>query len=111
LAPHSPAEELTVRSVGDHDRDPATPMQNRLTPSPPGTDSRCHDEQGLRLSRTMLSNHKLPYVGRFACDWHRLATTDPDASHRIRCYARGARMFSPHRSTFRGELSTQSAHR
>jgi hypothetical protein len=25
----------------------------------------------------MLSNHELPYVGRFACDWHRLATTDP----------------------------------
>jgi len=25
----------------------------------------------------MLSNHGLPYVGRFACDWHRLSTTDP----------------------------------
>ena len=33
--------------------------------------------QGLLLSRTMLSNHEVPYVGRFACDWHRLATTDP----------------------------------
>jgi methylmalonyl-CoA mutase, N-terminal domain len=28
----------------------------------------------------MLSNHKLPYVGRFACDWPRLATTDPHAA-------------------------------
>ena len=37
--------------------------------------------QGLPLSRTMLSNHELPYVGRFACDWHRLATTDPSATH------------------------------
>ncbi len=25
----------------------------------------------------MLSNHGLPYVGRFACDWPRLSTTDP----------------------------------
>ncbi len=37
--------------------------------------------QGLLLSRTMLSNHELPYVGRFACGWHRLATTDPGATH------------------------------
>ena len=29
----------------------------------------------------MLSNHELPYVGRFACDWLRLATTDPDTVH------------------------------
>lgn len=29
----------------------------------------------------MLSNQKLPYVGRFACDWLRLATTDPHAVH------------------------------
>ena len=29
----------------------------------------------------MLSNHELPYVGRFACDWLRLATTDPDTAH------------------------------
>ena len=28
----------------------------------------------------MLSNHKLPYVGRFACGWHRLSTTDPHAA-------------------------------
>ncbi len=37
--------------------------------------------QDLLLSRTMLGNHELPYVGRFACDWHRLATTDPHAAH------------------------------
>ena len=29
----------------------------------------------------MLSNQVLPYVGRFACDWHRLATTDPLRVH------------------------------
>jgi hypothetical protein len=29
----------------------------------------------------MLSNQELPYVGRFACDWLRLATTDPGATH------------------------------
>src|SRR4029077_18453942 len=40
-------------------------------------EDRHHVGQVLLLSRTMLSNHGLPYVGRFACDWHRLATTDP----------------------------------
>ena len=35
----------------------------------------------------MLSNHELPYVGRFACDWLRLATTDPHAAHPIEVYA------------------------
>ena len=39
------------------------------------------DGQDLRLNRTMLSNQKLPYVGRFACDWPRLSTTDPHAAH------------------------------
>ena len=29
----------------------------------------------------MLSNHGLPYVGRFACGWPRLATTDPHGAH------------------------------
>src|SRR5437868_12501154 len=29
----------------------------------------------------MLSNEELPYVGRFAYGWHRLATTDPHAAH------------------------------
>jgi len=38
--------------------------------------------QDLHLNRTVLSNNKLlPYVGRFACDWHRLATTDPHPIH------------------------------
>lgn len=31
--------------------------------------------QDLLLNRAMLSVHKTPYVGRFARDWHRLATT------------------------------------
>ena len=72
----SPAAER-----GGHRRGPATAMTARLAPSPPGTESRRPDGQGLPLSRTMLSNHELPYVGRFACDWLRLATTDPDATH------------------------------
>src|SRR5580698_9029029 len=61
-----------------------------LAPSPSGTGNRCGDGQGLLLSRTMLSNHKLPYVGRFACDWLRLATTDPDAAHISTVRPRGA---------------------
>src|SRR5580704_480373 len=52
-----------------------------FAPSPSDTGSRRPDGQGLPLSRTMLSNHELPYVGRFACDWLRLATTDPDTIH------------------------------
>ena len=60
---------------------PTTPTTACFAPSPPNTESRCPDGQGLPLSRTMLSNHELPYVGRFACDWLRLATTDPDAIH------------------------------
>jgi hypothetical protein len=56
-------------------------MTAGLAPSPPGAESRRGGGQGLLLSRTMLSNHELPYVGRFACDWLRLATTDPDAAH------------------------------
>ena len=32
----------------------------------------------LHLSRTMLTGGFAPaYVDRFACDWHRLSTTDP----------------------------------
>src|SRR5579864_9245520 len=67
------------RAVVPHD--PTTPTKACVDPSPPGTDCRGPDGQGLLLSRTMLSNHELPYVGRFACDWLRLATTDPDATH------------------------------
>jgi len=52
-----------------------------MASSPPAPDSRGPGGQGLRLSRTMLSDHKSPYVGRFACDWHRLSTTDPHAAH------------------------------
>ena len=53
----------------------------RIISSPPAPDSREPDGQVLLLSRTMLSNHELPYVGRFACDWLRLATTDPQTAH------------------------------
>lgn len=31
----------------------------------------------LLLDRTMITGLFPAYVGRFACDWHRLATTDP----------------------------------
>src|ERR1700690_4349063 len=70
--------------VGDGTVDPhrpTTPTTACFDPSLSNTESRCPDRQGLLLSRTMLSNHELPYVGRFACDWLRLATTDPDAAH------------------------------
>src|ERR1700722_9939804 len=63
---------------------PTTPTTACFAPSPPNTESRCPDRQGLPLSRTMLSNHELPYVGRFACDWLRLATTDPDTIHALK---------------------------
>jgi hypothetical protein len=56
---------------------PGTSVRARFTPSPLRTEGRSVTGQDLLLSRTMLSNHGLPYVGRFACDWHRLATTDP----------------------------------
>jgi hypothetical protein len=36
--------------------------------------------QDLLLNRAMLSVDKTPYVGRFARDWHRLATTEPLAA-------------------------------
>ncbi len=60
-----------------------------LGPSTPATDASPRlrrpptvggDGQDLPLNRTMLSNHELPYVGRFACDWPRLSTTDPHAA-------------------------------
>jgi hypothetical protein len=55
-------------------------MVARVPSSPPAPDSRERSGQGLPLSRTMLSDHKSPYVGRFACDWPRLSTTDPHAA-------------------------------
>ena len=61
----------------------ATPngtLSARIASSPPAPDSRGRSGQGLPLSRTMLSDHKSPYVGRFACDWPRLSTTDPHAA-------------------------------
>jgi hypothetical protein len=38
--------------------------------------------QGLHLSRTMLSDQWSPYVGRFACDWHRLPGGFLPGNHR-----------------------------
>jgi len=64
----------------------------RVIPSPPAPDSRGHHGQDLLLSRTMLSNHELPYVGRFACDWLRLATTDPHVAHTASIRPRGAKV-------------------
>jgi len=61
-------------------RGPYGALVARIPSSPPAPDNRELGRQGLPLSRTMLSNHKLPYVGRFACDWPRLATTDPHAA-------------------------------
>ena len=86
LTPHSPAEELTDRRrryETQHRRlsREGRSAKARLTPSPPRAEDRPVDGQDLPLSRTMLSNQGLPYVGRFAYGWHRLATTDPHAVH------------------------------
>src|ERR1700674_306250 len=84
LTPHSPAGGVATR-LRRHRPSPAgnpsEPLYGRVLPSPSAPDSRGRHGQVLLLSRTMLSNHELPYVGRFACDWLRLATTDPDATH------------------------------
>ena len=77
LPPHSPA--VTVGGPLVAAKGPAPPAPH-LSSSPPRADSRPVDGQGLLLSRTMLGNHGLPYVGRFACGWRRLATTDPPGS-------------------------------
>ena len=79
LTPHSPAAGLAARR-----RRPVGPRRHpaRVPPSPPVSGDGDHGGQGLPLNRTMLSNHELPYVGRFACDWPRLATTDPHAARR-----------------------------
>ena len=82
----------TLACRGSRGRAPAAPTVSGRAPSgatrwhassssPPAPDSRGRHGQVLLLSRTMLSNHELPYVGRFACDWLRLATTDPHAAH------------------------------
>jgi len=71
-----------VPGAGNRLTPPRPHLSSRLIPSPAGTADRCHTGQVLRLNRTMLSDHESPYVGRFACDWHRLATTDPRAAHR-----------------------------
>ncbi len=88
LTPHSPAGSVAPESrrhLSEVDRPPAGPQSGRVDSSPPAPDSRGLTGQDLLLSRTMLSNHELPYVGRFACDWLRLATTDPHAAHAFEC--------------------------
>jgi hypothetical protein len=47
-----------------------------------GSARRAHRGQGLHLSRTMLSDQWSPYVGRFACDWHRLPGGCLSGNHR-----------------------------
>src|SRR6202034_2823437 len=88
LTPHSPAVEMAARHRRLSDRtavdNPAAPCTARVTPSPPVPDNRERRGQVLLLSRTMLGNQELPYVGRFACDWLRLATTDPDTIHALK---------------------------
>src|SRR6516165_4137164 len=88
LTPHSPAARVTRlrRRPGVATRPNGTSTA-RVASSPPAPDSRGRSGQGLPLSRTMLSDHKSPYVGRFACDWPRLSTTDPHAA-RPPCYDR-----------------------
>jgi len=84
LTPHSPAGGVAAgprRYRHEVAGFPAEPLMARVILSPSAPDSRGRHGQVLLLSRTMLSNHKLPYVGRFACDWLRLATTDPHAAH------------------------------
>jgi len=63
-------ERAVAAANARHHRHPLGAVSAQSRPSALG-------RQGLLLSRTMLSNHWLPYVGRFACGWHRLATTDP----------------------------------
>ncbi len=79
LTPHSPAAAPTGRRRW---LSPDAAGAPAWRPSPPRSPGGPDGGQGLPLSRTMLSNHGLPYVGRFACDWHRLATTDPLRSDR-----------------------------
>jgi len=78
LPPHSPAATLGRPVVAAGRPAPPSP---HFSSSPSRADSRPVDGQDLLLSRTMLGNHGLPYVGRFACGWPRLSTTDPSGSH------------------------------
>ena len=87
LPPHSPA--VAVGGPVAAAKRPAPPALH-LSSSPSRADSRPVDGQGLLLSRTMLGNHGLPYVGRFACGWRRLATTDPPGSRGLRLVCGGA---------------------
>jgi len=79
LTPHPPAARIATWHRRPPSDDPSAPSR-RASPRRHRLPSIGRSGQGLHLSRTMLSNQKLPYVGRFACDWLRLSTTDPDAA-------------------------------
>ena len=66
---------------------PAKSVMIRFVPSPTGADDRRLVGQDSLLNRTVLGDHESPYVDRFACDWHRLATTDPGTNLQDRSYA------------------------
>ena len=78
LSPHSPAAALSgpVRRLEAQRHQ--LPACRHLYPGPTAGPSAA----GLTLSRIMLGNHGLPYLGRFACGWLRLATTDPPRPRR-----------------------------
>ena len=61
LTPHSPAGGFAPKDSAS----PLLPLSARKASG-----------QDLLLSRTMLTGVFPAYVDRFACDWHRLSTTD-----------------------------------
>jgi hypothetical protein len=66
------------------------------TPPALATTTLIAPRQDLLLNRAMLSVHKTPYVGRFARDWHRLATTDhPQPSRHPRGWKQKVLVVSP----------------
>ena len=65
----------------------------------------------LHLDRTMLPAALADYVDRFACDWHRLATTDPKFSTTsiISCKNRKRKFFLCKNKEYR-EKTIDSSH-
>src|SRR5919204_6253570 len=91
LAPHSPAEGIAVHgfhggcsppSPGDglapSPARSAWPARGPEPPHPWAVPAR----QDLHLNRTMLDDQGSPYVGRFACGWHRLPENLSPGNHR-----------------------------
>ena len=66
LTPHSPAGGFAPKDSAS----PLLPLSARKAGG-----------QDLLLSRTMLTGIFPAYVDRFACDWHRLSTTDAREPH------------------------------